>query len=102
VKPGLVSNDSDFLATCNQSIAEPSLLDAGTIGHDPARSLLPFQFQADPWHENEITRAGLDGAGAGKEEVREGVTDCSKPQFVARFIVAELVDEVHHLTTFVL
>jgi hypothetical protein len=101
VKAGLISNHANYLAACNQSIAEAPLLRAGTIGHEPAGGFLPFQFQADPWHEEEVACAGLNGACAGKEQICEGVSDCPKPQFVARLIVTKLVDELHDLTTFV-
>jgi hypothetical protein len=61
------------------------------VGRSDAQLLQP---PVHPRHEEEVAGAGLDRAGAGEEQVGDGVSDGADAQLVDRRLGAEQVDEV--------
>ena len=64
--------------------------------------LLALEPLVDPGHEEEIAGAGLDGARAGEEEVRESVANGAQAELVPGVPLPELVDQVEGGTAVVL
>jgi hypothetical protein len=84
------------LAAFFESVDQVNLVAARQALDFGRRRAPAFKLLVNPWDEQKIARAGLDGAGRREQQVGPAVADAAEAQLVARVLFVKERDDVGH------